>query len=112
MLDIENKSKVFDERIKSEANLINKAKSDIEKNYFEKLIVYLYPFFLAAAVSFRMTMTSAEVFDWYQKDNVPKANGPAQKFDADKSVEGLTAQYESIENNGDEEDTESLKPLA
>ncbi|WP_448145490.1 hypothetical protein [Pseudomonas silesiensis] len=112
LLDIASQSKEIDARIASDSNLIKKAESEIDKNHFEKTIVYFYPFILAIALSLRITMTSAEVFNWHQNDTVPKNNDSAQKFDADQSAEEFTAKYESIENNDEKEDAKSLKPIA
>ena len=43
------------------------AKQSQNKNWFEIRIVYFYPFVLAIALALRITLASADIFDWYAK---------------------------------------------
>ncbi|UBT76748.1 hypothetical protein LCH33_000043 [Pseudomonas amygdali] len=43
------------------------AKQSQNKNWFEIRIVYFYPFVLAIALALRITLASADIFDWYKK---------------------------------------------
>ncbi|MFJ7111224.1 hypothetical protein ACIQU2_27160 [Pseudomonas sp. NPDC098740] len=93
--DIESKFKELDASIAVDSRRLEQASSSIGKNNFEKIIVYWYPFFLALALSIRVTMASAEVFNWYKKEKPPATNDAAQKFDADQSVKETTAKLPS-----------------
>ena len=65
--ELANKSEINNNKIKKNDIEISNAKENLSEWFYEDWLIYLFPFFLSFALAIRLTMASAEVFDWYSK---------------------------------------------
>jgi hypothetical protein len=56
----------------------SEAQQNLDKNWLESHTVYFYPFVLAIALALRITLASADIFDWYAKPAPPQQDSESQ----------------------------------
>lgn len=75
----------------------SEAKQNLDKNWLESHTVYFYPFVLALALALRITLASADIFDWYAKPAATKQASESQV--ESKNTDDIASESVDIESH-------------